>query len=111
MLLLAPFGRSAAINPCWNFKAAMGTWFDFSSLKDQEINKESYWANIVTVYKQGIVVRLLLTEKGSKGGRGEKGPQGIKGIPGRPGTAIFVDSGEEILTIKGEKVRLALLRI
>ena len=58
-----------------------------------------------------MVVRLLLTEKGTKGGPGEKGPQGMKGIPGRPGPAIFVDSGEEILTIKGEKVRLALLRI
>lgn len=89
----------------------MGTWFDFSSVKDQAINKESYRARIVTVYKQGIVVCLLLTEKGTKGDRGEKGPQGIKGIPGRPGPAIFLDSGEEILTIKGEKVRLALLRI
>ena len=35
----------------------------------------------------------------------------MKGIPGRPGPAIFVDSVEEILTIKGEKVRLTLLRI
>lgn len=65
----------------------------------------------MTVYKQGIVVLLLLTEKGTKGDRGEKGPQGIKGIPGRPGPAIFLDSEEEIQTIKGEKVRLALLRI
>ena len=54
---------------------------------------------------------MLLTEKGTKGGPGEKGPQGMKGIQGRPGPAIFVDSVEEILTIKGEKVRLALLRI
>ena len=89
----------------------MGTWFDFSSVKDQAIKKESYWANIVTVYKKGIVVLLLLTEKGTKGDRGEKGPQGIKGIPGRPGPAIFLDSEEEIQTIKGEKVRLVLLRI
>ena len=79
-------------------------------MKDQAVNNESDRSNIVTVYKQGIVVRLLLTEKGTKGDRGEKGPQGIKGIPGRPGPAIFLDSGEEILTIKGEKVRLASLR-
>lgn len=89
----------------------MCTWFDFSSVKNQAITNESYQVRIVTVYKQGIVIRLLLTEKGTKGDRGEKGPQGIQGIPGRPGPAIFLDSGEEILTIKGEEVRLALLRI
>lgn len=46
----------------------------------------------------------MLTEKGTKGDRGKKGPQGIRGIPGRPGPAIFLESGEEIETIKGEKV-------
>ena len=30
----------------------------------------------------------------------------MRGIRGRPGPAIYFDSSEEILTIKGEKVRL-----
>jgi len=41
--------------------------------------------------------------KGQKGAEGLMGPKGLRGRPGRPGPAIFFDSSEEVLTIKGEK--------
>ena len=53
----------------------------------------------------------FFTEKGSRGGRGERGPKGGRGRTGRPGPAIFFDSGEEVLTIKGEKVNSALFNL
>ena len=44
------------------------------------------------------------TERGSKGDVGEPGPKGEIGDQGAPGPAIFVDSGEEVVTVKGQKV-------
>ena len=44
------------------------------------------------------------TERGSKGDIGEPGPKGESGDQGAPGPAIFVDSGEEVVTVKGQKV-------
>ena len=44
------------------------------------------------------------TERGSKGDLGEPGPKGESGGQGAPGPAIFVDSGEEVVTVKGQKV-------
>lgn len=44
------------------------------------------------------------TERGSKGDVGEPGPKGELGDQGAPGPAIFVDSGEEVVTVKGQKV-------
>lgn len=46
----------------------------------------------------------VLTAKGQKGAEGLMGPKGLRGRPGRPGPAIFFDSSEEVITIKGEKV-------
>lgn len=44
------------------------------------------------------------TGRGSKGDVGEPGPKGELGDQGAPGPAIFVDSGEEVVTVKGQKV-------
>lgn len=49
---------------------------------------------------------FVLTAKGQKGNEGIRGPTGIRGRPGRPGPAIFFDSSEEVITIKGEKVSM-----
>ena len=39
--------------------------------------------------------------EGQKGARGEKGRAGSRG---HPGSALYFESGEEIITVKGEKV-------
>lgn len=48
---------------------------------------------------------FVLTVKGKKGARGEMGPKGSRGRPGRPGPAVFFDSEEIVITVKGQKVR------
>ena len=47
---------------------------------------------------------FFVTDKGSKGDQGDRGPQGMRGRQGRPGPAIYFDSSEEVISIKGEKV-------
>ena len=47
---------------------------------------------------------FLETERGRKGDLGEPGPKGELGGQGAPGPVIFVDSGDEVLTVKGQKV-------
>ena len=49
-------------------------------------------------------MNFISTAKGSKGDSGERGPKGIRGRQGRPGPAIYFDSSESVITIKGEKV-------
>lgn len=49
-----------------------------------------------------------MTVKGSKGDPGNSGSKGERGRRGPQGPAIYFDSGEEIVSIKGEKVKLAL---
>ena len=49
-----------------------------------------------------------MTVKGSKGDPGNSGPKGERGRQGPQGPAIYFDSGEEIVSIKGEKVKPAL---
>ena len=51
------------------------------------------------------------TERGSKGDVGEPGPKGELGDQGAPGPAIFVDSGEEVVTVKGQKVNDAHVHV
>ena len=51
-----------------------------------------------------LLLSFVSTAKGRKGTEGMRGPKGIRGRPGRPGPAIFFDSSEEVITIKGEKV-------
>ena len=51
-----------------------------------------------------LMLSFVSTAKGRKGTEGMRGPKGIRGRPGRPGPAIFFDSSEEVITIKGEKV-------
>ena len=48
---------------------------------------------------------FVLTVKGKKGARGEMGPKGSRGRQGRPGPAVFFDSEEIVITVKGQKVR------
>ena len=50
------------------------------------------------------MLSFVSTAKGQKGSEGLMGPKGLRGRPGQPGPAIFFDSSEEIITIKGEKV-------
>ena len=51
-----------------------------------------------------MMLSFVSTAKGQKGTEGLMGPKGLRGRPGRPGPAIFFDSGEEVITIKGAKV-------
>lgn len=61
-----------------------------------------HWRN------EGINITLLSlfipTAKGNKGDRGVMGHKGEKGSRGPQGPAIYFHSGDEILSIKGEKV-------
>ena len=43
-------------------------------------------------------------DKGDKGDRGDPGSRGQRGRQGLPGPAIYFDSGEEVLSVKGQKV-------
>jgi len=51
-----------------------------------------------------LMLSFVSTAKGQKGTEGLMGPKGLRGPPGRPGPAIFFDSNEEVITIKGAKV-------
>ena len=43
--------------------------------------------------------------KGEKGDKGERGKVGLQGPEGPPGKALYVQTGKEVVTIKGQKVR------
>ena len=50
-----------------------------------------------------------MTVKGSKGDPGNSGSKGERGRQGPQGPAIYFKSGEEIISVKGEKVKPALV--